>query len=573
MLSDHDPIDLKKVLPEAYQGVPEPDPAFHAALQARLENELARMPAAPAVTRQLSWFAWTRWVPPVNAVLVAAALILMITTAYLSVQHHRDHQAYVESVQKQEQLEKDVLALIDDLDRPAQARPEWLRAVARVCRQTLAAPGLETPTSRGKLLARLAACEQELGEPAAAVQHYREAVPIWEGLCRSEPDQPEYRRELANCLHQLGVLYRESRQTAQADLAFQQALDAYGRLPERDLLVADTYQNLGGLLGDAGQWADAVNRYSQAIQTLERVPLQDQNWRPLVRALVGRSTALSRLDRRADALRDWDRAVEIANRHTRAAPAQPPKGKPLIWAADAEGGAPYVFADPMNPKKLIGFEVDLAEALARELGRPLEFKQYPYVNLLKGLDAGDFDLAMNGLEITPDRLHRVRFSRPYYVAKLQLVVRADDLRIGSVRDMDGRSDLVIGTLAETAAERQLDRLGVKKKLYEGQLEPFSDLIAGRLDGVLLDVPIANHYAGKHPKLKFAGEPVAPGFYAIAVSSKNEALLPEINYALDRLLRSGELRRIYEKWNLWNADQEGLFNLQGIPQELTDRRAG
>src|SRR2546423_1754079 len=105
------------------------------------------------------------------------------------------------------------------------------------------------------------------------------------------------------------------------------------------------------------------------------------------------------------------------------------EARPLIWAADAEGGAPYAFHDPNAPQSIIGFEADLAAALAKELGRPIQFKQYDFKNLLIGLDRGDFDFAMNGLEVTPERQALVRFSRPYYVYRLQLVVRAGEERI------------------------------------------------------------------------------------------------------------------------------------------------
>src|SRR5262249_58910616 len=71
-----------------------------------------------------------------------------------------------------------------------------------------------------------------------------------------------------------------------------------------------------------------------------------------------------------------------------AAPAPP---RPLLWATDAEGGAPYIFKDPQNPSRDIGFEVDLAQALARTLGRPIQMVQYDFTTLLTGLERGDFD--------------------------------------------------------------------------------------------------------------------------------------------------------------------------------------
>ena len=142
--------------------------------------------------------------------------------------------------------------------------------------------------------------------------------------------------------------------------------------------------------------------------------------------------------------------------------------RPLLWAADAEGGAPYVFGDPNNPDKNEGFEVEIAAALAKELGRPIEFKQYDFKNLIPGLERGDFDFAMNGLEITPDRKEKVRFSRPYYVYKLQLVVRA-------TTTASGRSKTARRSRASSARWRIPPRrgcwtkAGIQKKIYDGQV--------------------------------------------------------------------------------------------------------
>src|SRR5512135_1121397 len=104
----------------------------------------------------------------------------------------------------------------------------------------------------------------------------------------------------------------------------------------------------------------------------------------------------------------------------------------LLWGSDAEGGAPYVFPDPKDPSKLIGFEVDLADAIARELGVKARQSQNAWDSLIPALERGDFDMAMNGIEITPQRQSRVLFSIPYYVFTEQLVVRKDDIGIGGI---------------------------------------------------------------------------------------------------------------------------------------------
>jgi len=245
-------------------------------------------------------------------------------------------------------------------------------------------------------------------------------------------------------------------------------------------------------------------------------------------------------------------------------------GTPLRWAADAEGGAPYIYIDPQQPGRYRGFEVDLAQALEAELGRRIEFVQYDFRKLISGLQRGDFDFAMNGIEVTPDRAKTVRLTRPYYVYTLQLVARAEDRRFDSLescRQLAG----VVGTLEDTAAERLLDQLEVKKKVYDSQVEPYLDLELGRIDAVLLDTPIAVYYAQPNPKLRFVGRPMAAGFYAIALRKQDEDLAARLDAALERLLERGELQRIYKNWRIWNTDQARLHAREPVEDVL--REAG
>jgi polar amino acid transport system substrate-binding protein len=236
------------------------------------------------------------------------------------------------------------------------------------------------------------------------------------------------------------------------------------------------------------------------------------------------------------------------------------KPKPLRWGADEEGGAPYITKD-LATGKYVGFEVDLADALSKELDRPIEFKQYAFTSLIQGLQRGDIDLAMNGIEVTEDRKALIQFSRPYYIYRLQLVTRRDDERFKSVKDLEGKRDVKVGTLANTAASRLLEKRGIATELYDDQVSPYRNLALGRIDAVLLDLPIALYVVKKnaelHKKLQFTGEPVDPGEYAIALRKNDTELAQQIDAALGKLIHNGQLQRIYEKWDLWNDDQKLL----------------
>lgn len=228
----------------------------------------------------------------------------------------------------------------------------------------------------------------------------------------------------------------------------------------------------------------------------------------------------------------------------------------LLWGADAEGGAPYVFPDPKDPAKLVGFEVDLADAIARELGVTAKQSQNAWESLIPALERGDFDIAMNGIEITAPREEKVLFSRPYYIYTEQLVVRKDDPAIKGIHDIRGKK---VGTLSGAVAQDILMKMGgVDVKIYSGQVEPYEDLALGRLDAVLLDLPIAAYYGKPNPKLKYAGPPVGEGSYGIAMRKGDRELKKRVDEVLVKLSKTGELKRIYEKWDLWNDAQEKLF---------------
>ena len=254
-----------------------------------------------------------------------------------------------------------------------------------------------------------------------------------------------------------------------------------------------------------------------------------------------------------------------------------PGRRPTVLAAFCIGegtrkGAPLInYAIPADPARVIGFEVELADALAerlsRRLGMPIaaRFEQYQWESLDLGLlNAKDYDCIISGYELTPQRQRAMRFTRPYYVYAEQLVVRADEDRIESLEDCLNKE---LGTLSGSAAHRLLEERGVRKiEAFEGQVEPYLDLELGRLDAVLLDSIIALYYASVNPKLKYAGQPFAQGVYAIALRMEDEDLAVALDASLGELLRDGTLLEIFRKWHLWNPDQARLATDAGTGEE-------
>jgi len=238
----------------------------------------------------------------------------------------------------------------------------------------------------------------------------------------------------------------------------------------------------------------------------------------------------------------------------------------LRWGGDMQGGEPYVFQDPRDGRRLTGFEVEIADALARRLGVRAEFVQNDWQTLIPSLERGDFDVALNGIEVTPARRARVAFTRPYYAFTETLVVRRDDRSVHGLGDLRGAR---VGTLEGSLA---LDLVraapGVELVLYEGVEEPYLDLERGRVRAVLLDNIIAARYGLPRPTLRAAGT-VGEGVYAIALSPSEPELLSAVDGALAATTGEGELRRILERWQLWDARQA---TLAGAPAPPVDAAA-
>ena len=98
----------------------------------------------------------------------------------------------------------------------------------------------------------------------------------------------------------------------------------------------------------------------------------------------------------------------------------------LRWGGDAEGGAPFVEADPADPARVVGFDVDIAALLAAGLGREPRFVQVGFTSLDASAVRGDFDIGLSGLESTPARRARLAVTIPYYEFREVLTVRRTD---------------------------------------------------------------------------------------------------------------------------------------------------
>ncbi len=234
----------------------------------------------------------------------------------------------------------------------------------------------------------------------------------------------------------------------------------------------------------------------------------------------------------------------------------------LKWGADQEGGGPFVFPLDSDPTQLTGFEVELAELIAAHIGVKAEFQQGQWDKLPDLLDRGDLDIVLNGFEWNPGRAERYGTSIPYYIYELQLLARADDDSIQSWDDLlkqPANRSRKVSLLGGAAAEEFTVNFGgeeIDLALFDGVTDAMraAELGTDGIDANVQDLPIWNFYKQDFPQLKAVGPPVGRGFYIALVRKADRELLQSVNDALANALRDGRMRKIFERYGMWNELQ-------------------
>lgn len=238
----------------------------------------------------------------------------------------------------------------------------------------------------------------------------------------------------------------------------------------------------------------------------------------------------------------------------------------LTYGCDMEGGGPFAYLDPDDPSEVIGFEVELMDALAERLGAEASLSQGQWDQLLNVLSAGNVDTVVNGYELTPSRSRDYRATRPYYVFQLQLMVReGSEVRawVDLTKPKPGGSRWRVGVLggssAETFAREEHDGT-VEVRAYTGATDAMIQVLSGQLDATLQDLPAARFYQPQFPALENVGPPEGLGYYVIYVRKDDEELAGVLDEGISSLIADGTIERIYKKYDIWTEAQEGLGTL-------------
>ena len=235
----------------------------------------------------------------------------------------------------------------------------------------------------------------------------------------------------------------------------------------------------------------------------------------------------------------------------------------LVWGGDAEGGAPFVEADPANPSRVRGFDVEVAERIARGLSRrSARFVQVQWSSIDQSVERGDFDIGMSGVEDTPARRAQHSVTLPYFEFREVLAVRPQDRgKVRSLADLRARRVATLGaTIAYDLLLAARDSVGLIPVSYDDDVHPYTDLLSGRVDAVLLDHIIAQRTLRRLGGTAFVILPreAATGHYVGVLAHSNPALRDSVDAALREAMRDGSLEQIFRRWDVWDQSQGVLF---------------
>lgn len=206
---------------------------------------------------------------------------------------------------------------------------------------------------------------------------------------------------------------------------------------------------------------------------------------------------------------------------------------------------PYEYLGDDN--KPVGVDIDIAQAIADELGVELEVVDMDFDGIIGAIQAGKGDFAAAGMTIREDRLKNVDFSMKYAKSSQFMIVKADNDGIKEPADLDGKN---VGVQASTTGQYFAeDETKANVNKFKTALDAAMALKTGKLDAVIIDELPARAIVAKNPELKIIENKLTEEEYAMAIAKGSDDLAAVINKVLEKLVNDGTIDELTMKHNV------------------------
>ncbi len=211
---------------------------------------------------------------------------------------------------------------------------------------------------------------------------------------------------------------------------------------------------------------------------------------------------------------------------------------------------PFEYADANVSSNIIGFDVDLINAIAADQGFKVEWKDLEFDALIPALQSGQIDIIASGMTITAEREEAVDFTEPYINAGLALAVANDNEEIKSVDEL---KDKVAAVQQGSTGSQEAEKLKAEGKIGDIiYLAHVNDIILniqnGRADFTINDLPVTQAYMSQNPGvIKIVDDNITSDSYGFAVKSGNTELLNMLNQGLENVKKDGTYEKIMQKY--------------------------
>jgi polar amino acid transport system substrate-binding protein len=229
-----------------------------------------------------------------------------------------------------------------------------------------------------------------------------------------------------------------------------------------------------------------------------------------------------------------------------AAPA--PAAMPTYTVGTDAAYAPFELQNEKG--EIVGFSVDLLDAVAAKGGFAVKYVNTPWEGIFNALQQGDRDLLISSITITPERKQTMDFSDPYFDA-VQLIAVKGSSKVSNFEDLkDLRVGVQTGTTGDEVVTKLQGKTSTLTKRFESTPLALKELEAGGVDAVVADNGVIENYVANNAASQFktVSDPTfAPEQYGIAVKKGNDELLAKVNKGLSAIRADGTYERIHAKY--------------------------